>query len=70
MGLSEDMPQDNIDLKEVPGGTRVEVFAEPKSGFIFSHWTIGDEITSFDASYVFIMPAKDLHLTAHFRRSN
>lgn len=70
LGLSDEMPQDSFDLKEIPEGTRVEVSAEPKPGFDFSHWAIGNEIASYNATYVFTMPARDISLTAHFTRRN
>lgn len=68
LGLSEEMPQSSFDLKEIPRGTRVEVNAEPRQGFKFSHWAIGNEIASYNATYIFTMPARNITLTAHFTR--
>jgi hypothetical protein len=70
LGLSDERPQESIELKEIPEGTRVEVSAEPRPGFNFSHWAIGNEIASYDLTYVFNMPPRDISLTAHFIRRN
>ncbi|HHX80199.1 MAG TPA: InlB B-repeat-containing protein, partial [Acholeplasmataceae bacterium] len=58
----------NVDPSESPVAfnREVTVTAIPESGYIFSHWTDGSITVSDKATYVFIMPANDLTLTAEF----
>ncbi len=44
----------------------VTVTATPAVGYEFEYWTEGDSIVSYDSVYEFIMPPRDIELTANF----
>lgn len=51
---------------EYKKGQLANVNADPIYGYRFLYWTIGGSVESSDASYDFVMPGKDITLTAHF----
>lgn len=58
----------SVETKELKEGSRVEVLAEPESGFEFSHWLKDGDIVSRDQSYTFTMQARDISLVAVFTK--
>lgn len=68
MGMFDEMPSQRIEIKEIDPGTKVEVIAEPRPGFEFSHWSIDGEIVSQKEVYTFNMPKRDIALVANFSR--
>lgn len=47
-------------------GTNVVLEATPNQGYLFARWFDSDGVVSEDAQFTFIMPAKNLNLTALF----
>ncbi len=47
-------------------GAEVTVSADSGDDYAFENWTIGDDVISEDAEFVFTMPADDVTLTANF----
>ena len=68
MGLSEGPHVQQVEIKEFKVGTRIELVAEPRPGFRFSHWSIGGEIVGQEEVFVLIMPNRDVNLQANFVR--
>lgn len=54
--------------KEVMPGDTLELIATPNQGFAFDYWTDGDDIVAFESNLTYIMPPRDVKLTAHFKR--
>ena len=47
-------------------GSEVQLSATPAEGYAFVNWTEGETVVSESASFTYIMPARDVTLTAHF----
>jgi hypothetical protein len=58
----------NVEIKDLIEGSTVEVLAEAKPGFVFSHWLQNGEIVSMVENYVFVMPGSDIKLVAVFTK--
>lgn len=68
MDITQSVNIQQIELKELKVGTKIELIAEPKPGFKFSHWSIGGEIVGKEETYVLIMPEENVSLQANFIR--
>jgi len=51
---------------EYKEGEEVTIIAEATEGYQFNKWTKGEKEASADAEFTYIMPGKDVDLTAHF----
>ena len=49
-----------------PEGESITLTATPKTGYSFKGWKNGEEIVSTESTYTFVMPAKEVSLTAVF----
>ncbi len=49
-----------------PEGESITLTATPKTGYSFKGWKNGEEIVSTEPTYTFVMPAKEVSLTAVF----
>lgn len=49
-----------------PEGESITLTATPKTGYSFKGWKNGAEIVSTESTYTFVMPAKEVSLTAVF----
>lgn len=51
-----------------PAWARIELIAEPYTGYEFECWTVDGEITETDSWYEFVMPAKNVTIVANFKQ--